>query len=83
MKAFRLFTQHQTSPHVLPKDVLAALAPTKKMIYYRDLPEELMAELWRQFRIALTRMQQARKLGVVLFQFPPVPRQQGKPRAYR
>jgi len=71
VKAFRLFTQHQTSPHVLPKDVLAALAPAKKMIYYRDVPEELMAELWRQFRIALTRMQQGGKLGVVLFQFPP------------
>src|SRR5580693_582533 len=37
IKAFRLFTGHQTSPAVLPKDVVAALGPIKKKnIYYKD-----------------------------------------------
>jgi uncharacterized protein YecE (DUF72 family) len=72
VKAFRLFTQHQTPPSALPKDIREALGPIeKKNLYYRDLPEELLEELWERFRSAIQPLRDAGKLGVVLFQFPP------------
>lgn len=72
VKAFRLFTQHQTDPRVLPKDVRRALGPTsRKNLYYKDLPAELRDELWQQFQLGLEPLRRAGKLGVVLFQFPP------------
>jgi uncharacterized protein YecE (DUF72 family) len=73
VKAFRVFTQHQTPVQVLPPDIrdaLGALAE-KKNVYYSDFPPELMNEMWRRFRLALEPLRQARKLGSVLFQFPP------------
>ena len=59
VKAFRLFTGHETSPTVLPKDIQIALAavPTlsaKKLFYYRELPEDIRGELWQRFLGAST-----------------------------
>jgi uncharacterized protein YecE (DUF72 family) len=73
IKAFRLFTQHQTPPKVLPPDIRQALGPLaeKKNVYYADFPPELMGEMWRRFGLALEPLRQAGKLGAVLFQFPP------------
>jgi len=73
VKAFRLFTQHQTAPQVLPKDIRDALSvlAKKKNVYYGDFPPELMDEMWRRFRLALEPLRNAGKLGAVLFQFPP------------
>ena len=71
VKAFRLFTQHQTAPRVLPKHISESLPVSKKMVYYRDLPEELLAALWNEFRNCLLPLKDAGKLGIVLFQFPP------------
>ena len=73
LKAFRLFTQHQTAPRVLPKDIQEALGSLaqKKNVYYADFPPELMNEMWRRFRLALEPLRHAGKLGAVLFQFPP------------
>jgi uncharacterized protein YecE (DUF72 family) len=73
VKAFRIFTQHQTPPNVLPTDIREALGPAaeKKNVYYGDLPAELMDEMWRRFRLALAPLRQHKKLGAVLFQFPP------------
>jgi uncharacterized protein YecE (DUF72 family) len=72
VKAFRLFTQHQTPPSALPKDIREALGPTeKKNLYYRDIPAELLDELWERFRSAIQPLRDAGKLGLVLFQFPP------------
>src|SRR5690348_4741327 len=49
VKAFRLFTGHQTQPKVFPKDIQQALGlPVTKNIYYRDVPPELQQELWRR-----------------------------------
>jgi uncharacterized protein YecE (DUF72 family) len=73
VKAFRLFTQHQTAPDVLPKDIRESLTPelaARKNIYYRDLSSELRNELWKRFEQALLPLDSAGKLGVVLFQFP-------------
>lgn len=72
VKAFRIFTQHQTPPQALPKDIREALgSPGKKNFYYRDLPPELLEELWRRFLDGIDPLRQAGRLGVVLFQFPP------------
>ena len=72
VKAFRLFTGHWTSPAVLPKDVRAALPPSSKPnLYYRDLPAEVVDELWRRFIDALAPLRASGKLALVHFQFPP------------
>ena len=73
VKAFRIFTQHQTPAQVLPPDIREALGAVaeKKNVYYADFPPELMEEMWRRFRLALEPLRQAGKLGAVLFQFPP------------
>lgn len=72
VKAFRLFTGHQTSPTVLHRDIQASLGPVRKPnLYYRDLPAELVDELWRRFHEALAPLRAAGRLGLVHFQFPP------------
>lgn len=74
IKAFRLFTQHQTSPTGLPKDIREALPPeikTKEKIYYSDVPYVLKKELWQRFAQAILPLKMAGKLGIVLFQFAP------------
>lgn len=75
-KAFRLFTGHQTSPDVLPKDIAMALpdgitGPRKKNVYYRDIPAEILDELWRRYLEALEPLRASGRLGAVLFQFAP------------
>jgi uncharacterized protein YecE (DUF72 family) len=72
VKAFRLFTGHQTSPIVLHKDIQQALGPdVPRMLYYKDIPPEILDELWRRFSEALEPLRQAGKLGAVHFQFAP------------
>jgi len=72
VKAFRLFTGHQTSPDVLHRDIQPLLPPTpKRTLYYKDLPGEIRAELWRRFKEALMPLRAAGKLGLVHFQFAP------------
>ena len=72
IKAFRLFTGHQTSAAALPREVAEALGPVaKKNLYYRDLPRELTDELWRQYREAIEPLNRASKLAAVHFQFAP------------
>ena len=44
VKAFRLFTGHQTSPIVLHKDLQLALgADAPKVLYYKNTPPEIRA----------------------------------------
>ena len=73
VKSFRLFTQHPTPVMALPRDIRETIPPQPKEkanIYLRDMPEELLEELWRRFERALLPLDSAGKLGVVLFQFP-------------
>ncbi len=73
-KAFRIFTQHPTPISSLPKNIrneLTTELQEKKNLYYRDLPAELVDELWQRFETALLPLDTVGKLGVVLFQFPP------------
>jgi len=74
IKSFRLFTRHPTPLTSLPKDIRAALPAEikgKAGIYHRDLPDELLDELWSRFERALLPLDSSGKLGVILFQFPP------------
>jgi uncharacterized protein YecE (DUF72 family) len=72
VKAFRLFTGHQTSPTVLHKDIRAALpGSVRSNLYYRDLPAEIVDELWRRFIEALAPLRASGRLGLVHFQFAP------------
>ena len=73
VKAFRLFTGHQTPPRVLPREVREALPSNlagKSNIYYKDMPLPLRELLWEEFENALKPLDGAGKLGVVVFQFP-------------
>lgn len=73
IKAFRLFTQHPTQAVALPKDIrdqLPAEITARRNFYSRDVPKELLDEVWRRFADALLPLDSAGKLGVVLFQFP-------------
>jgi len=74
VKTFRLFTQHPTPLSALPKDIQNDLPQglkEKSNLYQRDLPGELVSELWKRFEQALLPLDSAGKLGTVLFQFPP------------
>lgn len=74
IKTFRLFTLHPTPLNALPPDIRRQLPPQpslKKNLYYRDIPSELVNELWHRFEQALIPLDSAGKLGVILFQFPP------------
>ncbi|SFM66201.1 DUF72 domain-containing protein [Variovorax sp. OV329] len=74
VKAFRLFTGHQTQPMVLHKDIqqeLARRGPVPRQMYYRDTPPDIVDELWRRFHEALAPLKASGKLGLVHFQFPP------------
>jgi uncharacterized protein YecE (DUF72 family) len=72
IKAFRLFTGHQTSPTVLHKDIQESLRHMPQQVfYYRELPSEIIDALWRRFIDALAPLKTAGKLGAILFQFAP------------
>jgi len=74
MKAFRLFTGHQTAPESFPKDLQPLLPAPKgraRNLYYRDVPPELRDELWRRFIEALRPLKDAGKLRAAHFQFAP------------
>jgi uncharacterized protein YecE (DUF72 family) len=68
IKAFSLLTQHPTKPEALPKELRPA--ETKKNVYPKDLGQPIIDEMWQRFVDALMPLQDAGKLGVVLFQFP-------------
>ncbi len=74
VKTFRLFTQHQTPPASLPRDIredLPASLKDKNNLYQNNMPPELLDEMWKRFDDAMLPLDSAGKLGVVLFQFPP------------
>ena len=75
IKTFRLFTLHPTPLVSLPKDIRDAITKSmtreKKNLYQRDLPPELVNELWGRFERALLPLDSAGKLGIIMFQFPP------------
>jgi len=76
VKAWSLMTGHHPRPQALPADVQAVLpAPARRSrrgeILAADVPAEGLDAAFRLFRAALAPLQEAGKLGYVLFQFAP------------
>jgi uncharacterized protein YecE (DUF72 family) len=69
IKAYSLLTQHPTRPGSLYKD-LRPDGENKKNVYLKDFDEKTVDEVWQRFLDALVPLQEAGKLGAVLFQFP-------------
>lgn len=74
VKAHALMTDHPTETKRLPKAVREALPSehaAKARVYAKDLPSDLLDEVWRLFREALEPLHSSGKLGVILLQYPP------------
>jgi uncharacterized protein YecE (DUF72 family) len=69
IKAFSLLTGHPTKVSAIFKDLRPKTAKTT--IYPEDLPPQSYEEVWTRFLSALDPLVAARKLGAILFQFPP------------
>jgi uncharacterized protein YecE (DUF72 family) len=74
VKAYAPFTGHAAAVKALAKDLREALpgdVQEKQNFYAKDLPAEVLDEVWRRFNETLLPLDSAGKLGTVLFQFPP------------
>ncbi|MCO6004885.1 DUF72 domain-containing protein [Actinoallomurus purpureus] len=69
VKAFSLLTQHPTRRDALYKE-LRERVPDKKRVYLRDVPGDVVEEVWRRFLDSLWPLHEAGRLGALLFQFP-------------
>jgi len=69
IKAFSLLTGHPTRVTALYKDLRPDVG--KANVYPKDLSEQAYEEVWTRFLSALDPLVEAKKLGVLLFQFPP------------
>jgi uncharacterized protein YecE (DUF72 family) len=69
-KAYALLTQHPTPPARLPKDLREKLTDSKANVYFKDLGPKERESIWDRFREGLQPLQDAGKLGAVVFQFP-------------
>ena len=73
IKAHALMTGQPTEVPRLPKPIREELPEDlkeKKRIYRKDMPKDLLDEVYRHFREALEPLVDANKLGAVLVQFP-------------
>lgn len=74
VKAHALMTGHPTEVSRLPRalrDALPADLREAKRVYPRDLPPEVLDEVWALFLGALQPLRAVGKLGAVLMQYPP------------
>lgn len=73
VKAFSLFTWHETDPRRLPPEILALLPPVLAQAATAaapQLPEEVLHAVWDYFAAFIGEFTKAGRLGHVLFQFP-------------
>ena len=60
IKAYRLFTGHQTPLTALPADIRQELGDwPEPVIYHRGMPDDLRDELWRRYTLALEPLRMA------------------------
>jgi len=74
VKAYAPFTGHAAAVKALGKDLREELPEEvreKANFYAKDLPTEVLNEVWRRFNETLLPLDSAGKLGTVLFQYPP------------
>ena len=69
IKAFSLLTGHPTKVSSIYKDLRPET--DKKNVYPGDLPPQTYEDIWSRFLSALDPLVEAKKLGALLFQFPP------------
>jgi len=69
IKAFSLLTGHPTKVSSIFKDLRPDIGKTS--VYPRDLDPQVTDQIWDRFLSALQPLADAKKLGVLLFQFPP------------
>src|SRR5207253_2475025 len=69
-KAYALLTQHPTPAARLPKDLREKLTDAKANLYFKDLASKDKEAVWDRFREGLQPLQDAGKLGAIVFQFP-------------
>jgi uncharacterized protein YecE (DUF72 family) len=73
IKAHALLTGQPTETKRLPKGLREALPATlaeKPRLYAKDLPGELLAEVWRLFAEGLEPLAESGQLGAVFLQYP-------------
>jgi uncharacterized protein YecE (DUF72 family) len=73
VKAYAALTEHPVQPARLDQDLQRALDPDvrkRRNVYPRDLPPDVLDEIWRRFHAALAPLGDAGKLSYVLFQMP-------------
>jgi uncharacterized protein YecE (DUF72 family) len=73
IKAHALLTGQPTEARRLPKglrDSLPAALAAKARLYAKDLPGELLAEVWRLFADGLAPLAESGQLGAVFLQYP-------------
>jgi uncharacterized protein YecE (DUF72 family) len=73
VKAYAALTQHPLEPRRLDKDLQGELTRdlvAKRSVYPRELPREVLDELWRRFALGLEPLRAAGKLAYLLFQMP-------------
>jgi uncharacterized protein YecE (DUF72 family) len=69
-KAYALLTQHPTPAARLPKDLREKVAGSKSNVYFKDLDPKDRETIWDRFREGMQPLQDAGKLGAIVFQFP-------------
>ncbi len=73
VKAFGLLTGHGADPSRLPQHIQSFLPPelrSKPRVHREEIPEEAETLCWEAFLEFLRTLQEAGRLGYVLFQFP-------------
>ena len=74
LKAHALMTGHPTETKRLPKalrEALPAALREAKRVYPKDLPDEILDEVWRLFLNAAEPLRATGRLGAILLQYPP------------
>ncbi|MGZ6574200.1 MAG: DUF72 domain-containing protein [Solirubrobacteraceae bacterium] len=74
VKAYSLLTGHPSRPQSLWSDIreqLPAKTLEKRNLDAHHLPADALQEAWRRFEAALRPLNQAGRLGAVVFQYPP------------
>jgi uncharacterized protein YecE (DUF72 family) len=70
-KAYSLLTQHPAPLPRLPRKLREKMSDSAKgNVYFKDLPPKDKEAVWDMFREGLQPLQDAKKLGAILFQFP-------------
>lgn len=69
-KAYALLTQHPTPPARLPRDLREKVGDSKGNVYLKDLAPKDKESVWERFREGMQPLQDAGKLGAIVFQFP-------------